>query len=214
LEHNDGITMPLEKIEKHQEYCRGLWKITENEVELKTLLPNEIIPDTITHLNKRLEFITGRILAKLLIEQLGLAYHGIVKDAHGKPFFKNHAIHLSLSHSFPLVAAIIHTQKSAGIDVEQIKPKLLKIAPRILNPEELSDAGNDLTKHCVYWCAKETLVKVYGKKDLVFATDLEVEPFRLESCSAIKGKILKDGTKTTIPLYYQTFKDFVVVFNT
>jgi hypothetical protein len=77
----------------------------------------------------------------------------------------------------------------------------------------LLDAGNDETKHCIYWCAKESLVKIYGKKDLVFAENLEIMPFNLKTAGDITGKIIINDTKTTVPLYYQVYTGFVVVFN-
>ena len=204
--------MPLEKIEHKANYSWGLWRITEQENVLQNNLTTvDSIPENITHPNKRLEFYSGRVLAKLLLEQRGLTYDGVTKNDDGKPSFKNHALQLSLSHSFPYVAALIHTTNSAGIDVEQPKTKLLKIAPRILNPIELNDAGTNETKLCVYWCAKESLIKVYGKKDLVFATEMSIDSFRLETCGTITGRIVKNETQTVIPLTYQVFNDFVMV---
>jgi 4'-phosphopantetheinyl transferase len=151
------------------------------------------------------------VLAKFLLEQRGFIYAGVTKDDEGKPYFKNQALQLSLSHSYPYVAALLHTTKSAGIDVEQPKAKLLKIAPRILNPVELADAGTDEIKLCVYWCAKESLVKVYGKKDLVFATEISIDSFRLDTCGTLTGRIIKNETNTVVPLTYQIFDGFVMV---
>jgi phosphopantetheinyl transferase len=111
------------------------------------------------------------------------------------------------------VAAIIDHDKTVGIDLEQPKEKLLKIAPRILANEELADAGDDITKHCVYWCAKEALIKVYGKKDLTLAENLIISPFQLENEGNITGRIIVKNTITTIPLKYQVFESFVIVFN-
>jgi 4'-phosphopantetheinyl transferase len=204
--------MPLEKIEHKADFSWGLWKITEPETVLQSrLLKVDSIPENVTHPNKRLEFLSARVLAKTLLEQRGFTYSGINKNEAGKPYFNNHTLQLSLSHSFPYVAALLHTTHAAGIDVEQPKAKLLKIAPRILNPVELDDAGNDETKLCVYWCAKESLIKVYGKKDLVFATEMSIDSFRLETCGTITGHILKNETNMTIPLTYQIFEGFVMV---
>lgn len=206
--------MPLEKLEATTEYAWGLWHVRETE----ELLMNEIrefetVPANIRHEQKRLEFCVGRVLAKTLLEKLGGSFAGIVKDEFGKPFFKNSSFQLSLSHSFPYVGALIHKTKSAGIDVEQIKSKLLKIAPRIMHPEELQDAGSDETKHCIYWCAKEALVKIYGKKDLTFAENLVISPFELKNKGNITGRIIVNHTETAIPLYYEVHPGFTVVLN-
>jgi phosphopantetheinyl transferase len=207
--------MPLEKIElvaNHRAW--GIWRIAESEETLWSQVKEyESISDTITHPEKRLEFITGRVLAKLLLEKVGNKFEGVTKDVFGKPFFKSSMFQLSLSHSYPYVAALIDAQQSVGIDLEQIKTKLLKIAPRILHPGELLDAGDHETKHCIYWCAKEALVKIYGKKDLVFAENLEIMPFDLRTEGDITGRILVNDTETTVPLYYQVYPEYVVVFN-
>ncbi len=207
--------MPLVKLEHPTEHrAWGLWHITEPEAELLPhIAPYETVPEHITHEQKRLEFCVGRLLAKTLLGKLAVPFEGIVKDAFGKPFFRNNPFQLSLSHSYPYVAALVDKHTSAGIDVEQIKPKLLRIAPRILHPTELLDAGLHETKHCIYWCAKETLVKVYGKKDLTFAENLIITPFTLRNEGSITGKIIVNDTETTVPLQYEVHDNFVVVLN-
>jgi 4'-phosphopantetheinyl transferase len=206
--------MPLEKLEASNERAWGLWHIRESEAELIDLIREfETIPPTITHEQKRLEFCVGRVLAKTLLEKLSVKFEGIIKDEFGKPFFKNNPYQLSLSHSYPYVGALIDKNKSVGIDVEQIKSKLLKIAPRVLHPTELKDAGDNEIKHCIYWCAKEALVKIYGKKDLVFAENLIIKPFTLQNEGNISGRIIVNSTETTIPLYYEVHNGFTVVLN-
>lgn len=206
--------MPLEKLELSTERAWGLWHIREPEDELLDQVREfEKIPPHITHEQKRLEFCVGRVLAKTLIEKLSVKFEGIVKNEFGKPFFRNNNYQLSLSHSYPYVGALIDKSKSVGIDVEQIKSKLLKIAPRVLHPTELKDAGDNETKHCIYWCAKEALIKIYGKKDLVFAENLIIIPFTLQNQGNISGRIIVNNTETTIPLYYEVHNGFTVVLN-
>lgn len=207
--------MPLQKLESQSnEGAWGLWLIRETEDELmQQVNAFESVPVNITHEQKRLEFATGRVLAKTLLEKLSVKFEGIVKDEFGKPFFRNNNFQLSLSHSYPYVGALIHKSKSVGIDVEQIKSKLLKIGPRVLHPTELADAGNDETKHGIYWCAKEALIKIYGKKDLVFAENLLIKPFTLQNEGIISGRIIVNNTETTIPLYYEVHNGFTVVLN-
>jgi 4'-phosphopantetheinyl transferase len=117
-----------------------------------------------------------------------------------------------LSHSFPYVGVLMDRYFPAGIDLEQPKDKLLRIAARIHHQDELKDAGMDLTKHCIYWCAKESLVKWYGKKDLIFAENMFIEPFERKHEGDIRGKIIAAGKETMIPLHYIVYPNFVVVF--
>lgn len=207
--------MPLEKLE-HQagERAWGIWRIGEDEQALLNQVKDyESVPPGITHTEKRLEFLAGRVLARNLMEALGEPFEGVTKDVFGKPFFKKSIYQLSLSHSFPYVASLVDVRKSVGIDLEQIKKKLLKIGPRVLHPVELQDAGDNEIKHCIYWCAKEALIKIYGKKGLAFSDNLFIQPFTLENKGDITGQIIVDKTETSVPLFYQVHNTYVVVFN-
>lgn len=206
--------MPIEKIHSDSTRAWALWHISEDEDTLIKEAAGELIPETLTNPYKRLEHIAGRVLVKYLMIGAGLEFKGIYKDEFGKPFPVESNYQLSLSHSYPYVAALIDSSQPVGIDLEQLKPKLLKIAPRILSREELTHAGNDLVKHCIYWCAKEAMIKVHGKKDLVFAENLIVAPFQLFNEGDIVGRIIVTGNETKVLLHYSVHKDFVVVMNT
>lgn len=208
--------MPLEKLEyQPDKRAWGIWRIAEDEQALLNQVSDyESISDTITHPQKRLEFIAGRVLARNILEALGKPFEGVVKDFFGKPFYKQNTLQLSLSHSYPYVAALTDAYQPVGIDLEQIAKKLLKVGPRVLHASEQQDAGDDEIKHCIYWCAKEALIKVYGKKDLVFSKHLLINPFKLEKEGPLVGRLIANNMETTIPLHYYVHSNFVVVLNT
>lgn len=205
--------MSLKKITGNDLHSWGIWKIEEEDIVIDEVSTFEKIPDALKNPVKRKEWIAGRRLVKVLMENSGLTFRGIVKDEFGKPFPAESSYQLSLSHSFPYVAACLHYRESVGIDLEQPKEKLLRIAPRILDNEELEIAGADVKKHCVIWCAKEVLVKVHGKKNLVFATNLKIGPFSMQSEGEITGNIIVNSHHTIVPMYYQVHSDFIVVLN-
>ncbi|NOS91391.1 MAG: 4'-phosphopantetheinyl transferase superfamily protein, partial [Cyclobacteriaceae bacterium] len=153
--------MPLHKIEQYNQGGWGIWHIEETEEELAfdafEQAPLELVSTT-----KRLEWLTARVLIRHLIEQNNFAYNGLIKDKFGKPFLRDLSLQISLTHSFPFVAAQWHKMLPVGIDLEQPKEKLLKVGPRVLSAEEWKDANSDQTKLCIYWCAKEALYKNYG----------------------------------------------------
>ncbi|MBT1688196.1 4'-phosphopantetheinyl transferase family protein [Dawidia soli] len=204
--------MGLETIEASPGRVLALWHMHEDESTLAALL-GEKAPENVTNPQKRLEWLAGRMLVKEALQTLGLSYHGIIKDAFGKPFPAGHDYQLSLSHSFPYAAVLLDAHQPVGIDLEQPKEKLLRVAPRMFHPAELADAGTDLVKLCIYWCAKEALVKVYGKKDLTFAKSLLVAPFSQKTGGEIVGSIIVDSQERVIPLCYTVTPDFVMVFN-
>lgn len=206
--------MALENLHTSSNYAWALWHITEVEnILAKEIFPYEQVPIHITNPAKRLEFLAGRVLIKELLQQWNIPFEGLTKDEAGKPFLKNNSIQLSLSHSYPYVAALIHRDKSVGIDLEQPKQKLFRIAPRVLNADELKSASDDMVKHCIFWCAKETLIKIYGKKHLILSKELAIEPFTLEKEGNLVGNIIAPDMKATIPLFYRVYDNFVVVLN-
>ncbi|HLZ15752.1 MAG TPA: 4'-phosphopantetheinyl transferase superfamily protein [Cyclobacteriaceae bacterium] len=202
--------MPLQEI--HQSGTQSgwaIWHITENVDQFA----NKIIgtpPAEITHESKRLEWLAARHLVLSLSNHLGLRYFGVKKDAFGKPFFEKYPHHLSLSHSFPYVAAQLDHDQPVGIDLEQPKEKILKIAPRIFSREEQTDAGSNVIKHTVYWCAKEAMYKIHGKGNLYFSNQLNIEPFLLQEEGSLKG-IISSEKKVSVNLDYRVEPDYVLV---
>lgn len=206
--------MPLEFFETGDKRAWAMWRITESESELEALLNSkESVPDNVTNDQKRREWLTGRLLIETLVDNFGFPYRGITKNEFGKPFLRSLEFSISLTHSFPFVAAILDKQSNVGIDLEQPKEKLLRVAARVLSPTEVNDAGTDLVKHCIYWCAKETLIKIHGKKELTLANQLLIDPFELAEEGNLIGRIIVPGLETVVHLYYRVFKEFVVVFN-
>lgn len=203
--------MPVERTYTSEDSIWGWWRITEEEETLRGLVPGGSLPPTVTNPLKRLEYFAARALIATLLEGWGEQYRGMEKDEFGKPRLSKSPFHISLTHSYPYVAAIVHKTRNVGIDLEQPKEKLLRIAPRVLSPEELHDAGSDVVKHCIYWCAKETLIKIYGKKDLILARNLQVNTFAKNQSGQLIGRILANQMETAIPLSYIVTSNFVVV---
>ena len=204
--------MPLYNLKNTgTESAWGIWKVEESAEEL-AFTAFEEAPEGIIHLTKRLEWLASRVLVRTLLEQNDLPYSGIHKDEFGKPFLRELTHHISLSHAYPYVAVQLDKNKSVGIDIEQPTEKLLRVAPRVLSMEELENAGSDIRKHCVYWCAKEALYKVYGKRGLHFAEQLLVEPFILEETGDLNGTITVREEKLNVALSYEIEPEFVVVY--
>ncbi len=202
--------MPLHKIEQYDQGGWGIWHIEETEEEL-AFDALEQAPVELVSVTKRLEWLAARVLIKLLIEQNKFEYAGLIKDEFGKPFLRDLPFQISLTHSFPYVAAQWHSSLPVGIDLEQPKGKLLKVGPRVLSPEEWNDANSDLTKLCIYWCAKEALYKIYGRRGLHFAQHLLLEPFDMKLAGFLNGSIHANDQKQNVTLAYRIENDFVVV---
>jgi 4'-phosphopantetheinyl transferase len=206
--------MPLLSLFKDNQSAVAIWKIEEQEDQLINLLTShDSIPGTITHPNKRAEAIAGKVTTALLLKEFGQVYEGVIKNEHGKPFLKNSNFQLSQSHSFPYVAVIISDNQNVGIDIEQPKKNLAIVAPRVFSQVELKRTGTDLTRLCIYWCAKEALIKLYGKKDLRLIEEISVEDFTFQTKGSFTGRITRKGHEKSYALYYLVQEEFILVHN-
>src|SRR5690606_17589402 len=174
--------MPLQKIEDNHGNPWGLWKIEEDETQLEAVAASvERIPEAIRHPHKRLEWYAARVLVKKLMQRCGLTFQGIVKDAFGKPFPAGSSYQLSLSHSYPHVAAYLHATESVGIDIERGRSSLIAIAPLVLHSFVVAFSRDRVNSHCVISFDKDVLVEVHGRKDLIFSKNLRISPFSINS---------------------------------
>ncbi|GAA4449942.1 4'-phosphopantetheinyl transferase superfamily protein [Nibrella saemangeumensis] len=162
-----------------------LWKIEEDEESLRIGLPLTE-PEWadlggITHPAQRVEWMACRAAMRLLAESQGLTYAGLYKDEFGKPHLiapaDFNAGHISLTHTAGWAAVVWHASRPVGIDIEPIREQFVRVVPRVLSEVETAHAGQDLMRLAVYWCAKEALYKLYGKRQLTFREHLIIEPF-------------------------------------
>lgn len=210
--------MPVIKMEKGAGYAYAIWQISETQEELmalSALTPKEIDEfATIRHKEKKKEYLAGRLTIKALLTKIGEAFKGIYKDEYGKPHLIHNNSHISLSHSFPFAAAIVHSEKTVGIDIERPQPKLKAIASKFLSSKEIEDSAYDEEKLCIYWSAKEVLYKVYGRKQLSLCNEIRIAPFLVEQGEGVlQGTIKMAGHTETYNLRYVYFNGYIVCFN-
>ncbi|QMW02654.1 4'-phosphopantetheinyl transferase family protein [Spirosoma foliorum] len=158
-----------------------LQAITEDEPTLRIGLPLTSVEreelERITHPAQRVEWLACRVAIQQLIEAQGQTYQGLQKDEFGKPSLIGTPWHISLSHTSGWAAAALHRSRPIGIDIEPIREQFRRVVPRVLSADEIAHADNNPNRLAVYWCAKEALYKLYGKRQLTFREHLHVEPF-------------------------------------
>jgi 4'-phosphopantetheinyl transferase len=192
----------------------GLWKITETSAFFEEEYhASENYVQSFQTENRRLASVAVRRLVRHLLHHWNLPYFGIIKDTNGKPFLQNHNFSVSLSHAGHYAAAIIHKQKKSGIDIEYIREKLIKVAPRVLSAKELQDAGNHLDKITLYWSAKEALYKNYSERQLIFSENISIAPFEMTTAGKTTGEVCLEGFYQKYCIFYQKIADFVLVYS-
>lgn len=201
--------MPLllnKQIDEHSAYA--VWNIQETFLELPYLSPEPFPAD----LNpvRQAEWIVGRMLVKTLCEKFEIPYQGIKKQDKGKPYLNGSKANISISHSFPIAAAMIHLEKPCGIDMERPRDKHEYVKMKYLHPSEMQ-YKNDLEKLCTIWCAKEVIYKIFGRKFLSLKDEIKVS---FESNELIKGEILKNGHEGTHQIHYEWVKEYLLAYGT
>lgn len=212
------LVMPFQEIMDFPTHRKiGIYHMTESESCLLKQLPEgwhqQDQLETIRHPEKRMEWITARLLLDQLCRSYGIEFQEIAKQSNGKPYLPGSSYELSISHSFPFVSVIMDPARPVGIDLEQPKPKLLKIAPRFLGQDELEFAGDDLEMLCILWCAKEALYKILSRQGVIFNQHFSIQPFTRQPKGIIHTRICFQEVNQEIPLYYEDRGDYVFAFN-
>lgn len=150
----------------------------------------------IRHPAQRTEWLACRVAVRQLVEQLGGVYTGLYKDEYGKPHLRGLPWSISLSHTTGWAAAVLHQSRPVGIDIEPIREQFQRVVPRTLSLSEIAHAAGLPERLAVYWCAKESLYKLYGKRQLTFREHLHIDPFT-DGATQLTGYVrLPDHTET------------------
>lgn len=134
-----------------------------------TDVDNMIISNS-SSLHRRLEILNVRALIKELGLKLKITYK------NRKPICDNG--YISISHSDTLAAVIWNPDTEFAVDIEEISPRMTRIAYRAFSEKELAFADNDITKLTLLWNCKECVYKIAGNKAVEFREQINVLPFR------------------------------------
>jgi phosphopantetheinyl transferase len=155
----------------------AIWHITENTDELLSAISLDTAEEGIYNAfvaeSRKKQWLAYRLLVRELLkpEKACLDY-----DPSGKPVFRHQNLHLSVTHTADLAAVIISRTSNVGIDIEMVRPRIMKVTDKFISPEEMKSIvpGNELEQFTLAWCAKEALYKLYGKRNLDFREDIRL----------------------------------------
>lgn len=188
------------KIDHDSETRIGLWEMTENIsfFEEKLILHDQEARE-IRQLKdrKRQEWFCSRYLLHLLSDRK--IRGACLKDEHGKPFIEGSSYCISMSHSHERIAVIASSQR-VGIDIQIKVDKIARIADKFLSSKERDSipSAHFLDFLHFFWGAKESLYKIYGKKELDFKKHILVDPFEYgEGSVKTTGRIEKGEESIT-----------------
>ncbi len=158
----------------------AVWKVTESAEFLADRLELKNAKEKLSrmHPKRKLEWLASRHVICSMLNNFNASK--IKNDSFGRPYHEDIDVNISISHTFGYVAVYL-SNKTIGIDIQQITPKIKLIAHKFLDINtlhELHPAENLIALHYL-WGAKECMYKCYGKKKLDFRENLKVSTEKL-----------------------------------
>lgn len=161
---------------------------------------------------RKLQWYASRYALKKLLNRNDIIY--LNKDAYGKPFIENSSMHISLSHTQHMVVAMSNNTYEIGVDVEQIKEKVKRIAHKFTTDIEtaLIDPKTEMESLITIWSAKESIYKMYSQKQLDFKDHILLDPFTYTISGQFKAILHKDDLHKELIVHYTTIEDHILTY--
>jgi len=192
-----------------------IWHITEQLADLEIISKDCLQTsdfeefNNINNIRRKKEWLIVRILVFKLLGKYSKIYY----DKNKKPFLANNQT-ISISHSQNYVGILLTNSKFAGLDIEQISEKIENVINKFLSTDEIKNIHpkDKYLTYTILWAAKETLYKLYGKKELIFKSNLHVESFIPQNQDIIHGFININEKTEKYNLNYFILNDNIVVW--
>lgn len=141
-------------------------------------------------------------------------------ETSGKPYVEGYKI--GISHTKGFVSVILSTSCDVSVDIEYINTRVLRIADRFLREDEkpnalqiskekdekgYQDIVPDVIPTLLFWCAKETIYKLYSDERLTFQN---IKIMDAEQGGALCGNNLITGESVRID--YTFNNDYVLTY--
>ncbi|MCZ2129885.1 MAG: 4'-phosphopantetheinyl transferase superfamily protein [Bacteroidia bacterium] len=188
----------------------GIWRMDEPfSFFLENLNEKELFEDKLK--SRQLERLGTRHLLNVLANRN--IHHKVHYDSYGKPHLPDSSTFISFSHKRNHVAVIISNDNAlTGIDIEELGNLPVKLAPKFIseNDKVPDSVFSQQERATLIWSAKETLYKVYGKKELDFKQHLTV---CFDKENRLNGFVNKGSYSQEIKLAYE-FVDGLTLVHT
>ncbi|MCZ8146040.1 4'-phosphopantetheinyl transferase family protein [Flavobacterium sp.] len=188
-----------------------LWKIDE---PLDYLIAGVLLQDySLIRLHKLKSEVhqKGFLAVRHLLQHLGYADTDLTYDTSGKPHLSD-GHHVSISHSYGFAAVAI-SDENLGLDIEAMRPKVLKIAPRFMDVDThltgLSLA-EQLQKATIIWSIKEAVFKIKNEKGISYPNHISEQPFAPAEGTTVARLDFKHQTEF-FPVHFIQREDYIFV---
>lgn len=209
--------MPLDRIFKVGPHSIvAIWRITETKQELSDLLGDKLYEPS-KKINPvesvGLHWFASRVLLQHVFEDSVFEIH---KDSNNKPVLKVNGrdYFISISHSFEYATIFVDPHLETGIDIEKIDERVNRVSHKYMSEEEnlFTIHAHTTLYRTLIWACKETLYKIYGRKEMDFKTHLLIHPFDINENGIIHGSILKSNAPVLLDINYEIFDGYVLTY--
>lgn len=203
--------MPLFKIIPINETTSiFLWKITEDYNEL---FRNVSLKDTSLSRLEKMKSEShkkGFLSVRKLLQYCGYNDFDLFYDESGKPHLQD-GKHISISHSFDF-AALALSNENIGIDIEQVKEKVLRIAPRFMETWHLENLTqqDQMKKATVIWGTKEAIFKVKNEVGISFPDHIFEKAFSLSE-KKCQAELRFNAREEHFNIYFEEVENYMIV---
>jgi phosphopantetheinyl transferase len=203
--------MPLLKTIALNDYTQlFVWKITETLGELFSSVALKDVSLARVESMKSESHQRGFLAVRRLLMEVGYSDFDLYYDEFGKPHLGN-GKHISISHSHDF-SVIVLSDVNVGADLEILKEKTLKLAPRYMDVSHLENLSksDELIKATVVWGIKESVFKIKNEIGISFKDNIFEDDFNLEDKRC--GVSLKFNDKTErFNIVFEFIENYVFV---
>lgn len=149
-----------------------------------TLAVAPIAPDVTVSRSERERAVVARMAERLFGPEARIAHH-----EEGAPYIAGREdMSLSVSHSLGWAAVAFSDCRCVGVDVEQWRDRLTRVAPRVLSPAEMAvyAASPDMLLRA--WTLKEALYKAALTPGLDFRADIALPCDAAATTAVVRGE--------------------------
>ncbi len=195
----------------------AIWHITENSDALKVQLSHQFSEEEKDQRlggANSLHWLASRCLIQEVFKGSKLR---LEKDANNRPTLWVNGVQwfISITHAAHMAGIYLSKNKHVGIDLELVDTRILRVSQKFLNDAEQNFAGlpNQIPEMTLIWSAKETLYKLYSKKELDFKKHLNIGPFKLDQTEKyFWGAIAKDDFSKEQKIHFKFYDQIVLTY--
>lgn len=209
--------MPLHKVVLLSKTAKlYLWKITEDLTVLKSQI--KLKNSSIARLEsmKSESHQKGFLAVRMLLQHNDYDDFDLYYDAFGKPHIKPQGcfikdVEISISHSNDF-SAIVISQEKVGLDLEQLKGKALKIAPRFMDVSHLENLSEEekIKKATVVWGIKESIFKIKNEQGISFPNHIFEDDFSIKDKKA-RATLKFNNNEEVFNILFDSVEDYIYV---